>query len=213
MRIRNGHIMGREKFVLKVHDPEAQRQNLAQFFLQYYSSTIDLPEEVLVEYTFNEMVEYEGWLSKIRKKRVKILLPSRGEKRKILDVSRRNADFLLSELRFKQTKCKKLITMPVLQLKEDLGMEVAPRWIEAFDNSNIQGSNPVAGMVCFVDGKPRKSEYRKFHIKSVKGIDDFASMHEVVSRRYKRQLKEKKKLPDLILVDGGSFFFSFSCRL
>ena len=82
-------------------------------------------------------------------------------------------------------------------------MEVAPRRIEAFDNSNIQGSNPVAGMVCFVDGKPRKSEYRKFHIKTVEGIDDFASMHEVVNRRYKRQLDEKNPLPDLILIDGG----------
>jgi excinuclease ABC subunit C len=91
----------------------------------------------------------------------------------------------------------------VIQLQEDLGMEVAPRRIEAFDNSNIQGSNPVAGMVCFVDGKPRKSEYRKFHIKSVDGIDDFASMHEVVNRRYKRQLDEKNPLPDLILIDGG----------
>ncbi len=82
-------------------------------------------------------------------------------------------------------------------------MEAAPRRIEAFDNSNIQGSSPVAGMVCFQDGKARKKEYRKFHIKSVKGIDDFASMHEVVSRRYKRQLDENKPLPDLILIDGG----------
>ena len=82
-------------------------------------------------------------------------------------------------------------------------MEAPPRRIEAFDNSNIQGSSPVAGMVCFVDGKPRKSEYRKFHIKTVEGIDDFASMHEVISRRYTRQLKEKKSLPDLILIDGG----------
>ena len=75
--------------------------------------------------------------------------------------------------------------------------------IEAFDNSNIQGSSPVAGMVCFQDGKPRKSEYRKFHIKSVKGIDDFAMMHEVVSRKYKRALDEGTSLPDLILIDGG----------
>ena len=82
-------------------------------------------------------------------------------------------------------------------------MEIPPCRIEAFDNSNIQGSNPVSGMVCFVDGNPLKSEYRKFHIKSVKGIDDYASMHEVVYRRYKRQLDEKKPLPDLILIDGG----------
>jgi len=148
-------------------------------------------------------VEYEKWLKGIRKKRVQILIPERGEKRKLVEISKRNADLLLGELRLKQAKRKELLTKPVLQLQEDLGMEVAPRRIEAFDNSNIQGGNPVAGMVCFVDGKPRKSEYRKFHIKTVKGIDDFASMREVVTRRYTRQLDEKNPLPDLILIDGG----------
>ena len=203
MRIRNGHIMGREKFNLKVHDPDSHATNLSQFMLQYYSSTIDVPEEVLVECIFDEITEYEKWLKGIRKKRVQILVPERGEKRKLVEISKRNSDLLLGELRLKQAKRKELLTKPVLQLQEDLGMEVAPRRIEAFDNSNIQGSNPVAGMVCFVDGKPRKSEYRKFHIKTVDGIDDFASMHEVVSRRYTRQLGEKNPLPDLILIDGG----------
>jgi len=203
MRIRNGHIMGREKFNLKVHDPDSYATNLSQFMLQYYSSTIDVPEEVLVECIFDEIVEYEKWLKGIRKKRVQILVPERGEKRKLIEISKRNADLLLGELRLKQAKRKELLTKPVLQLQEDLGMEVAPRRIEAFDNSNIQGSNPVAGMVCFIDGKPRKSEYRKFHIKTVDGIDDFASMHEVVNRRYTRQLDEKNPLPDLILIDGG----------
>jgi len=203
MRIRNGHIMGREKFNLKVHDPENLSKILSQFFLQYYSSTVDIPEEILIEIQFDEIIEYEKWLKGIRKKRVQILVPERGEKRKLVEISKRNADLLLGELRLKQAKRKELLTKPVIQLKEDLGMEVAPRRIEAFDNSNIQGSNPVAGMVCFTDGKPRKSEYRKFHIKTVKGIDDFASMHEVVSRRYKRQLDENNPLPDLILIDGG----------
>jgi excinuclease ABC subunit C len=203
MRIRNGHIMGREKFNLKVHDPENLSKILSQFFLQYYSSTVDIPEEILIEIQFDEIIEYEKWLKGIRKKRVQILVPERGEKRKLVEISKRNADLLLGELRLKQAKRKELLTKPVIQLQEDLGMEVAPRRIEAFDNSNIQGSNPVAGMVCFADGKPRKSEYRKFHIKTVKGIDDFASMHEVVSRRYKRQLDENNPLPDLILIDGG----------
>ena len=203
MRIRNGHIMGREKFNLKVHDPDAGDKTLSQFILQYYSSTIDLPEEVLIEQVFDELTEYENWLKGIRQKRVQILVPERGEKRKLVEVSHRNANLLLGELRLKQAKRKELLTKPILQLKEDLGMEVAPRRIEAFDNSNIQGSSPVAGMVYFQDGKPRKKEYRKFHIKSVKGIDDFASMHEVISRRYMRQLDENKPLPDLILIDGG----------
>jgi excinuclease ABC subunit C len=80
---------------------------------------------------------------------------------------------------------------------------VPPRRIDAFDNSNIQGKHPVAGMVCFIDGKPRKREYRKFNIKTVDGIDDFASMSEVVSRKYRRALDEGSTLPDLILIDGG----------
>ena len=164
---------------------------------------MDIPEEVLVECTFDEMLEYESWLSTIRKKKVRILKPEIGEKRKLVDVSKQNASHLLGDLRLKQAKRKELLTKPVLHLQGDLGMEISPRRIEAFDNSNIQGSSPVAGMVCFIDGKPRKSEYRKFHIKSVKGIDDFASMHEVVTRRYKRQIEENKPLPDLILIDGG----------
>ena len=203
MRIRNGHIIGRDKFILKVHDPDARDKTLSQFVLQYYSSTLDIPEEILVEYSFNELLEYENWLKEFRKKRVKILVPERGEKLKLVEISRRNADLLLNELRLKQSRRKELLTKPILRLQEDLGMDAAPRRIEAFDNSNIQGSNPVSGMVCFIDGKPRKSEYRRFHIKTVKGIDDFASMHEVVSRRYKRQLEENKSLPDLILIDGG----------
>jgi len=91
----------------------------------------------------------------------------------------------------------------VLQLQEDLGLPAPPRRIEGFDNSNIQGTYPVASMVCFVDGKPKKREYRKYNIKTVVGVDDFESMTEVVYRRYKRVLEEKKSLPDLILIDGG----------
>ena len=158
MRIRNGNMMGREKFVLKVHDPELTGYNLSQFFLQYYSSTIDFPEEILVDYLFEEKVEYENWLSDMRKKRVKIIIPKKGEKHKLLALSKRNADLLLGDLKLKQIKRKELITKPILHLQENLGMDIAPRRIEAFDNSNIQGSNPVAGMVCFIDGKARKSE-------------------------------------------------------
>ena len=91
----------------------------------------------------------------------------------------------------------------VAALQKDLVMEVPPRRIEGFDNSNLQGSYAVSSMVCFIDGKPRKGEYRKFKIKEVKGIDDFAMIKEVVSRRYKRVIKEKLPLPDLILIDGG----------
>ena len=96
-----------------------------------------------------------------------------------------------------------LVPKMINQLQEDLHMKVPPRKIEAFDISHLGGTNTVASMVCFVDGKPRKSLYRKFKVKTVDGIDDFASMREIVQRRYKRVKKEGISLPDLILIDGG----------
>ena len=203
MRIRNGHIIGREKLYIQVYNNDDYKTILSQFILQYYSSTVDIPEEILVEYNFDQIDEYIGWLKSVRKKKVSIIIPKKGEKLNLVEMSKRNAELLLGEIRLKKAKRKELVVKPILHLQDDLGMEISPIRIEAFDNSNIHGSNPVAGMVTFINGKPKKSEYRKFHIKTVKGIDDFASMHEVVSRRYSRQIKENKSLPDLILIDGG----------
>ena len=136
---------------------------------------------------------------------LKISLPKLGDKRKILDLSERNAKFFRQE-RFKQVK----ITDPdrhanriMAQMKKDLRLSEEPRHIECFDNSNIQGSNPVAACVVFRNGKPSKKEYRHFNIKTVEGPDDFASMEEVVFRRYKRLLNEAETLPQLIVIDGG----------
>ena len=116
---------------------------------------------------------------------------------------RRNADLQLKDQVSKKIKRKEVVSKTIESLQRDLDMQAPPRRIEAFDNSNIQGKHPVAGMVCFIDGKPRKGEYRKFNIKTVDGIDDFASMKEVVFRKYKRALDESTTLPDLILIDGG----------
>lgn len=136
---------------------------------------------------------------------VKITLPKLGDKKKILDLSERNAKFFRQE-RFKQLR----ITDPdrhtnriMAQMKKNLRLSEEPRHIECFDNSNIQGSNPVAACVVFRNGKPAKKEYRKFNIKTVEGPDDFASMEEVVFRRYKRLLNEGETLPQLIVIDGG----------
>ena len=136
---------------------------------------------------------------------VKVTVPKLGDKKKILDMSERNAKFYRME-KFKQIK----ITDPdrhtkriMAQMKADLRLSAEPRHIECFDNSNIQGTNPVAACVVFKDGKPSKKEYRKFNIKTVKGPDDFASMEEVVYRRYKRLLEEEEPLPQLIVIDGG----------
>ena len=136
---------------------------------------------------------------------VKVTVPKLGDKKHILDLSVRNAKYYRME-RFKQIK----ITDPdrhvkriLAQMKSDLRLSEEPRHIECFDNSNIQGTHPVAACVVFKNGKPSKKDYRHFNIKTVEGPDDFASMEEVVYRRYKRLLDEDRSLPQLIIIDGG----------
>lgn len=136
---------------------------------------------------------------------LKITVPQLGDKRQILDLSIRNAKYY----RMDQLKQIKIVDPDrhtnriMAQMKKDLRLSVEPRHIECFDNSNIQGTNPVAACVVFKDGKPSKKDYRHFNIKTVEGPDDFASMEEVVYRRYKRLLDENESLPQLIIIDGG----------
>ncbi|WP_271855394.1 excinuclease ABC subunit UvrC [Patiriisocius marinus] len=143
-----------------------------------------------------------------------IHIPKLGDKKKILELSIRNAKYYRME-RFKQAR----IVDPdrhenriMEQMKKDLRLSVEPRHIECFDNSNIQGTNPVAACVVFKNGKPSKRDYRKFHIKTVEGPDDFASMEEVVYRRYKRLKEENQPLPQLIIIDGGKGQLSSSLK-
>jgi len=137
--------------------------------------------------------------------KIKVTVPQLGDKKQILDLSIRNAKFY----RIEQLKQLQIVDPDrhtnriMAQMKKDLRLPVEPRHIECFDNSNIQGTNPVAACVVFKDGKPSKKDYRHFNIKTVEGPDDFASMTEVVYRRYKRLLDEKEPLPQLIIIDGG----------
>ena len=136
---------------------------------------------------------------------IKVTVPVLGDKKQLLDLSVRNAKFY----RMDQLKQIKLVDPDkhanriMAQMKKDLRLHVEPRHIECFDNSNIQGTNPVAACVVFKDGKPSKKDYRNFNIKTVEGPDDFASMEEVVYRRYKRLKEEGQSLPQLIIIDGG----------
>lgn len=134
-----------------------------------------------------------------------VSIPKLGDKKRILEMSERNAKFFRQE-RFNQIKIidpDRHTNRIMAQMKKDLRLSSEPRHIECFDNSNIQGSNPVAACVVFRDGKPSKKEYRHYNIKTVEGPDDFASMEEVVYRRYKRLLEEEASLPQLIVIDGG----------
>ncbi len=136
---------------------------------------------------------------------IKVTIPKLGDKKRLLELSERNAKFFRQE-RFKQVKIidpDRHVNRIMTQMKKDLRLTEEPRHIECFDNSNIQGTNPVAACVVFKNGKPSKKEYRHFNIKTVDGPDDFASMEEVVFRRYKRLLEEDSSLPQLIVIDGG----------
>jgi len=136
---------------------------------------------------------------------IKITVPKVGDKKRIVELSVRNAKYYRQE-RFKQIQIvdpDRHTNRIMKQMQKDLRLNQEPRHIECFDNSNIQGSEPVAACVVFKNGKPSKKEYRHFNIKTVKGPDDYASMEEVVHRRYKRLLDEEQELPQLIVIDGG----------
>jgi excinuclease ABC subunit C len=135
----------------------------------------------------------------------KITVPQRGDKKQLLDLSERNCKYykLEKEKQLQLVDPDRHVNRIMAQMQKDIRMQVEPRHIECFDNSNLQGDYPVAAMVCFMNGKPDKKEYRHFNIKTVEGPDDFASMQEIIFRRYKRLLDEEKPLPQLIVVDGG----------
>jgi excinuclease ABC subunit C len=139
---------------------------------------------------------------------VQITIPKAGEKKKLLELSRTNVNYFIDEMKRKkmlhlEDKSEKEKMEVLEQLQKDLHLKTLPVQIECFDNSNFQGSFPVAAMVYFKNGFPDKTEYRRFNIKTVEGINDFASMKEIVTRRYKRLLKEDSPLPQLIIIDGG----------
>lgn len=140
-------------------------------------------------------------------------LPKIGDKKKLLDLSLKNALLFKKDLlkKAEQGLSEEKINKAVLDLQNALQLKNPPSKIECFDNSNLQGTNPVSAMVYFKDGKPLKKEYRHFNVKTVVGPDDFASMREIVNRRYKRLLEEKKELPDLIIIDGGKGQLSAAC--
>ena len=203
VRIRGGRIVGREKVFLTGVLDETMGRMVSDFIRQFYLITHFIPGEIVVPARPKDEKTLTNWLESKREKRLKFIVPQRGEKVRLLRITRQNADLLLGEQLRKRERRKELIPAMVSQLQEDLNLAVPPRRIEAFDISNIQGKQPVGSMVCFIDGKPKKSDYRKFKIKTVEGVDDFSMMREVVQRRYSRLKSEHTIFPDLVLIDGG----------
>jgi len=201
VRIRNGRITSREKLSLRNLDDDSKL--METILTRFYLETDFIPKEISVATKPNNLEQLIDWLKNKRNGSINLKVPERGEKAKELRLAYQNAKLLLGEWLINRKKRRELIPKMVGQLQEDLQLKVPPRRIEAFDISHLGGTNTVAAMVCFIDGKSKKTEYRKFKVKTVKGIDDFASMREIVYRRYKRVKKEGTGLPDLILIDGG----------
>ncbi|SNR17654.1 excinuclease ABC subunit UvrC [Tenacibaculum jejuense] len=192
-KIMNGAIVQSYTTEIKKKLDESDKELLELFIVETRQRFNSLSREVYVPFELD------------LGEKIKVTVPKLGDKKRIVDLSLRNAKYYRQE-QFKQIKIvdpDRHTKRIMAQMQKDLRLSQEPRHIECFDNSNIQGTNPVAACVVFKDGKPSKKDYRHFNIKTVEGPDDFASMEEVVFRRYKRLLEEDKPLPQLIVIDGG----------
>jgi excinuclease ABC subunit C len=203
-KIRDGKMIGRQHFYFHHVSDKSPEEVLENFLRTYYLQAEFIPKEIYLPIDPVGADILLDWVRKQSASEVNFIIPKIGEKHKLVEMGERNARLLLDELKLQKLKAQEeFVPRVLLSLQRDLNLKRVPRRIECFDNSNIQGSDPVASMVVFADGKPKKSEYRKFKIRTVTGPDDFASMHEVISRRYLRVLDENLGFPDLIVVDGG----------
>jgi len=196
--IRNGMLIGRKDFYIAAVYGTGNEDVLADFVHQFYAKEMIVPAEVLLPFDILDREIFENWLTEKREGKVEVLVPQRGRKRELVQMASDNAAQSLRE-HLLSRKSKERILM---RLQEELGLRNLPRRIEAFDISTIQGTESAASMVSFENNMPDKRNYKKFKIRTVVGQDDFASMAEVVRRRYTKA-KEEGIFPDLILIDGG----------
>ena len=202
LRIRNGKIFSRDKLLLRQLSQD-DGVTMKTVIMRFYMDSDFLPKEISLQFSPKDEGDLILWLKEKKKGAIRFIYPKKGEKVKELKVTMQNSRLLLGEWLIKRKKRKDQVPRLLEHLKEDLTMDVPPRRIEAIDISHLGGTNTVASLVHFFDGQPKRSQYRKYNIKSVNGIDDFAAMREVVLRRYKRVKEENITIPDLILVDGG----------
>lgn len=196
--IRNGMLLGRKDFFLDDVRGMTEEEVLNDFLRQFYSKEMIVPQEILLPLEMIDRGVFEGWLTEKRGGKVEVLVPQRGRKRELVQMASDNAAQSLREHLLSRRSKERIL----MRLQEELGLKNLPRRIEAFDISTIQGTESVASMVSFENNMPDKRNYKKFKIKTVEGQDDFASMAEVIRRRYTKA-KEEGILPDLVLIDGG----------
>jgi excinuclease ABC subunit C len=200
--VRHGSMVGKADFtLLGAEVSESIEESMAQFVKQYYQDS-PIPPEILVQYELPEKDLIVSWLSRRSGRDVKVHVPLRGEKKKLMEMAARNAEMSRKTALLKPAPSESAISA-LEELQQVLSLRSLPVHIEGFDISNISGTNAVGSMVYFENGIPANNKYRQHNIRTVKGIDDFAMMSEVVYRRYSRLLKDKGDMPDLILIDGG----------
>jgi len=204
LQVRDGLLIGRQNYQLTVDVEDADADILAAFIKQYYLNSPSVPDEVYLPYHYTEEDLIGEWLSKDRKRAVKLIVPQRGERLALLEMATTNARLALNELLTQKAAAAVRIPDGVYQLQKDLRLPVPPRSIGAFDVSNLGETDPVGSLVYFRDGKPLKREYRHFKIKTVVGRNDFAMIGELVSRWFSDLVEEGKEFPDLVLIDGGA---------
>lgn len=209
--IRGGKLIGRDHFYVKTDPDESRAEILASFIKQFYAGTPYIPRELLLPYELEEEALLTEWLTKRRGHKVTFTVPKKGEKERLCELARKNAAMVLAKDKERLIRETGRTIGALRELEKIIGISGVRR-MEAFDISNTNGFASVGSMVVYEDGKPKRSDYRKFRIKGVEGADDYASMREVLTRRFQHGLKEKEEgkefgsftvFPDLILMDGG----------
>lgn len=206
--VREGKLVGRDQFIMQGTDENSAGEILGAFITQFYTHTQYIPSKILISEKIVDIQSIISWLTNKKSSKVEVIVPIRGEKKRLLSMVEENAKRGLEQLKLKALE-EGSSEEAMSQLQEELNLPRLPRRIETYDISNIQGSNAVGSMAVFEDGKPYKRDYRRFIIKNIEGIDDYRMMKEVLTRRFKK-LKDNSsstqawvKIPDLVLIDGG----------
>ncbi len=198
MRIRGGKLLAREHRFMENIDGAEDGEVLGAFLARAYLGAPERSSELLVPFEFADREALEASLEKTR-----VHLPQRGSRRQLVDLAQSNARHLLEEFKLAAMEADERAADPVYELQRELGLRRLPRSLVCFDISHAQGTDTVASCVWFENGRAKRSEYRKFKVESVVGIDDFASMREVVGRYFRRRRDEERPIPDLVVIDGG----------
>ncbi|MCI6880204.1 MAG: excinuclease ABC subunit UvrC [Lachnospiraceae bacterium] len=196
--IRDGRLIGRDHFCLRIANGDSRPEVLSAFIKQFYAGTPYIPREIMLQYEIEDAVLIEEWLSGRKGQKVHIQVPKKGQKEKLVELAKKNADMVLMQDRERIRREEGRTIGAMKEIANLLNLPKLER-VEAYDISNISGFQTVGSMVVFEKGRPKRSDYRKFRIRGVQGVDDYASMEEVLTRR----LSHYENYPDLIMMDGG----------